>query len=65
MITLKLNANNEDDWYIYETVVMRQIPHTEEWQCISEEEAIITVSLSEDDYKFWFVEEEEEEEEEA
>jgi hypothetical protein len=63
MITLKLNANNEDDWYIYETVVMRQIPHTEEWEGTTEENAVITVTLSEDDYNFWFMEEEEEEEE--
>ena len=62
MMTLKLRANNEDDWYIYETVVMRQIPHTEKWEGTDEDNAIIILTLSEDDYKFWFVEEEEEEE---
>jgi hypothetical protein len=40
---------------------MRQIPHTEEWEGTNEDDAIITVTLSEEDYKFWFVEEEEEE----
>lgn len=63
MITLRLDANNEDDWYIYETVVMRQVPHTEEWEGADEDHAVIILTLSEDDYKFWFVEEEEEEEE--
>ena len=65
MITLRLDTNNADDWYIYETIVMRQIPHTEEWEGTSEDDLVAIVTLSEEDYEFWFTEEEEEEEEEA
>lgn len=65
MITLRLNISDENDWYIYETIVMRQIPHTEEWEGDTEENFVHIITISEDDYKFWFVEEEEEEEEEA
>lgn len=62
MITLKLDTRNADDWYIYETVVMRQIPHTEKWEGTNEDDLVAIITLSEEDYEFWFAEEEEEEE---
>ena len=65
MITLRLNISDENDWYIYETIVMRQIPHTEEWEGDTEEDFVHIMTISEEDYKFWFCEEEEEEEEEG
>ena len=61
MITLKLDTNNANEWEMYDTIVMRQIPHAEEWEGTDENNLVVIVTLSEEDYKFWFVEEEEEE----
>jgi hypothetical protein len=60
MKTLKLRPEIENEWDIYDTIVMCQIPHTERWEFKNEKDGIIIVTLAEEDYKAWFEEENEE-----